>query len=285
MPEISSKFEDCVIVVGVGLIGGSIAAAIRQRYPACEVIGVGRCVKRLAAAKAAGLLTDFTTSVTENLLQRSALVVVCLPVDLIAAEVTRIGLLAGDDVTITDAGSVKQAICKQVAANERSQRLFVGAHPIAGGEQGGFEYAEADLFAQKVCVVVDTADEARTDRVKRFWRGLECDVVTMTASEHDRTLALTSHLPHVIAAVTTSAVGPENLPMTGSGFRDVTRIAAGDSSLWRAILTGNRDEVIAAIKVAERLLADYRTALETHDDDGIESLLRAAAEHRSELDA
>jgi prephenate dehydrogenase len=284
MPKTNHNFEDRVIIVGVGLIGGSIAATIRQRFPSCEVIGVGRCEKRLASAKTAGLLTGGTTSLSAELLAQPSVVVICLPVDMIADQVQRIAELSSDGIVITDAGSVKGAICQEVAKDPAAQSLFVGAHPIAGGEQGGFENAEADLFDGRVCVVVDSEDETRTSRVNRFWQGLGCEVVSMTAGEHDRALALTSHLPHVMAAVTAAAVGVENLPLTGSGFRDATRIAAGDSSLWKAILAGNRTEVISAIVLAEHLLKQYRTALELREDVKVERLLRIAADQRSQLD-
>jgi len=121
-------------------------------------------------------------------------------------------------------------------------------------------------------------------RVSQFWRLLGCEITRMSAEEHDRVLALTSHLPHVIAAATTAAVGEENLRLTGSGFRDTTRIAAGSSSLWKAILAGNRRNVIAAIHRAEEALQEYRTALDQQDDDLVESLLERAAKCRSRLD-
>jgi len=286
MGQANTEFENRIIIVGVGLIGGSIAAAIQSRHSGCSVIGVGRNAERLESARAAGLLNEWSTEITDELLSGRCLVIVCLPVNLIAESVHEIAKHSDDGVLITDAGSVKSAICDQVATCDRAARLFIGSHPIAGGEQGGFEFADAELFHDKVCVVTEcgTSDDAtKTDRVTRFWQMIGCRVIEMTPTEHDRVLALTSHLPHVMAAVTTATVGQENLLLTGSGFRDATRIAAGDASLWRAILTGNRGEVVTAIKSAEAMLREYRLALEQNDDDCIQSLLADAANCRSGL--
>ncbi|MCP4786867.1 MAG: prephenate dehydrogenase/arogenate dehydrogenase family protein [Fuerstiella sp.] len=289
MAQDSEQFEDSVIIVGVGLIGGSIAAAIRQRHPGCRVTGVGRSEKRLAAAQKAGLLDDWATAVTGDMLQRPCVVVVCLPVNMIASQVCEVALMATEDVLITDAGSVKSDICNQVTTDRKSARLFVGAHPIAGGESGGFENAEAGLFDDRVCVVTPgerpDGDDGRITRTSDFWSGIGCVVAQMTPREHDRILALTSHLPHVMAAVITSVVGPENLALTGSGFRDATRIAAGSATLWKEILAGNREQVVTAIQSAEQTLADFRTALMQRDDCRIESLLSKAAACRMSLDS
>jgi prephenate dehydrogenase len=290
MAQVPRQFdEDNVIIIGVGLIGGSIAAAIRQRHPGCRVTGVGRSEERLAAAQEAGLLDDWTTAVTASMLQGRSVVVVCLPVSMIASQVREIASLASTNVLITDAGSVKAAICDQVMMDRKSARLFVGAHPIAGGETGGFENAEADLFDGRVCVITPPQRLERDDpgiqRTIDFWSGIGCDVSRMSPREHDRILALTSHLPHVMAAVTTSVVGPENLPLTGSGFRDATRIAAGSPALWKEILAGNREQVIAAVQSAEQMLADFRSALAEQDDPRVEELLSKAAVCRTSLDS
>lgn len=282
-----AQFEDCVIIIGVGLIGGSIAAAVRKRFPECRVVGVGRSQERLQAAEAAGLLTESTTELTPDLFAASGIAVVCLPVDMIAESVSCIADVSGPDVVITDAGSVKGAICDAVVGNPTASR-FVGSHPIAGGENGGFEFADADLFEGSVCVVTPTDSGAESSRqvqrTRQFWEAIGCRIVNMSPHEHDAALALTSHLPHVMAAATATAVGVDNLALAGTGFRDVTRVAAGDARLWEAILTGNRDSVVAAIQAAEIVLAGFREALVQGDQSRVEALLEHAANCRNTLD-
>lgn len=287
MEETASQFEEHIIVVGVGLIGGSIAAAVRDRFPKTRVTGVGRDASRLKQAQAAGLLTDFAVELTAEHLQGPAIVVVCLPVDLIADFVIRTAAIASDCVLFTDAGSVKAAICDQIDSDQVASRLFVGSHPIAGGEQSGHEHADALLFQGRVCVVVPVdpraGDRSRFQRACRFWEGIGCSVREMEAEDHDRVLGLTSHLPHIMAAVATSVVGDANLSLTGSGFRDTTRIAAGNAVLWRSILTGNRAHVVNAIGEAQAVLDEFKLALARDDDDQLEQLLRSAAECRVRL--
>ena len=279
------EFERRVIIVGVGLIGGSIAAAISRRFPAAEVIGVGRNIERLEAAKQAGLLTSWTRSedLNESLLSAPALVVICLPVHLIAAEAKRLAAVSSDAVVITDAGSIKESICSAVSVDSPADSAFVGSHPIAGSERGGFEHAEAGLFEGRVCVVTPGTCEEKTNRVRRFWSAIGCRVLEMSPADHDRVLALTSHLPHVMASATALAVGEENLSMTGSGFRDTTRIAAGDPDIWRGILAGNRSQVVQALLRAEEFLAEYRSALEHGNDERVYSLLSDARAIRATL--
>ncbi|GAB5440961.1 MAG: prephenate dehydrogenase/arogenate dehydrogenase family protein [Fuerstiella sp.] len=283
MGQDEAEFESRVVVVGVGLIGGSIAAAIRSRHPGCEVVGLGRNSERLEAAQAAGLLTSYAMETAPELFTGRTLVVVCLPVHLIADAVQQIAAVASADTVITDAGSVKGMICDAVSADPVAAARFVPAHPIAGGEQGGFEFADGYLFDGRVCVIVDGFDPGNTQRVSSFWSALGCELKTLSAAEHDRRLALTSHLPHVMAAVTTQVVGSENLPLTGSGFRDTTRIAAGDAQLWRSILAGNRQQVLQALDCAAASLAEFRDRLADGDDDQVEQLLQEAAECRSRL--
>jgi len=288
MNETLQKFETRVAIVGVGLIGGSIAAAIRKRHPDCDVVGIGRSIKRLQAAQAAGILTHWAETLTEEMLQERQVVVICLPVNLIADFARSIAAKAGPNLLITDAGSVKASICKAMLLDEIAAGMFVGAHPIAGGELGGFENADPDLFDNRVCVIADSLDQSDAAkrlvrRATRFWSGIGCRIITMTAEDHDRALALTSHLPHLMAAVTASVVGPENLALTGTGFRDATRIAAGDAALWKEILIGNRDRVLEAIDSAQALLADYRAAMEDNDGNRVEELLHAASSCRAKL--
>ena len=287
MANIKQQFEEHVIVAGVGLIGGSIAAAVRQRFPETRVTGIGRNIARLQEAKAANLLTDFATELTAEILATPSTVVICLPVHLIADFVKATAEVATTDTLITDAGSVKSAIYQSIASDPKAACQFVGAHPIAGGEQAGFEHADADLFVDNVCVITRCEELPNSEilqaRTINFWKSIGCKIALMTPVEHDKVLALTSHLPHIMAAVTTSAVGQQNLGLTGSGFRDTTRIAAGSPSLWKEILMGNTTEVVSAISQAEKLLQQYRVALQDGNIEAIESLLVAAAECRSSL--
>jgi prephenate dehydrogenase len=275
---------DTLVIVGIGLIGGSIALAAKQRRLARCVIGIGRDPSRLAAARDAGVLDQFRSDLTD--LEGPALVVVCTPVDRIAEYVGQAAVLR-DGILITDAGSVKECICRQF----RDMRLppgsglFVGAHPLAGSEKTGWENGRADLFVDRLCVLTPeehTPPEA-VELVDRFWQSLGMRTMRMSPSEHDRAVAATSHVPHLAAAAVASLLDESNESLAATGFRDVTRVAGGDPELWTAIVKGNRTAVISALDRLMEHLTEYRNALDSANFEAITHLLASAKEQRDRL--
>ena len=272
--------EQSIVIVGVGLIGGSIAAAVRKRFPECKVIGIGRNRERLKLATERGLLTDWSDQISSGTIPDGSLGIVCLPVDQIAEAVRQ--LADADCELVTDAGSVKA--CVYDALDDVSRGRFIGSHPIAGSENTGFENSDADLFVDRMCVVTPVkATKVNTERIVAFWKSIGSTVQQMAPDEHDRVLALTSHLPHIVAAVMSGCVAAELSPFTGTGFRDTTRIAAGSASLWTSILLGNASHCVESIDAAERLLQKFREAIKTGDGPTLESLLETAAQRRRTL--
>lgn len=274
--------ESCVLIFGVGLIGGSVAAAIRQRFPDCKVIGVGRDQERLEAAVRAGLLSGSVHQSKLAEVPAESLGVVCLPVHRIADGARQ--LIGAGCGLVTDAGSVKAPVCRELKI--QSDR-FVGSHPIAGSEQSGYEHADPDLFADRLCVVTADGPECvsrpQVLRVAAFWRSLGATVTVMPPEEHDRILALTSHLPHILASVAAGCVSEENLMFTGSGYRDTTRIAAGLSDLWASILMNNSEYCLEAIETAQARLEQFRESLLAGDVQQLENLWESAARIRRQL--
>lgn len=276
--------ESCLIIAGVGLIGGSIAAAVKQVNPGCRIIGIGRNRVRLEEAVRRGLLDEYRLGdCTADTLPPGSLGVVCLPVNQIAASVQ--SLLDSGCEVVTDAGSVKESICRVFSREPR----FVGSHPIAGSEQSGFEAADPSLFSGRVCVMTPTLPDSDTSvrslgRIRRFWQSIGMSVTELAPEEHDRILALTSHLPHILASVAAGCVAPEMLALTGTGFRDTTRIAAGAAAVWTSILNDNAPHCIAAIKAAEARLAGFRAALEARDVAALTELWDQGADVRRLLD-
>ncbi|MCH2212336.1 MAG: prephenate dehydrogenase [Fuerstiella sp.] len=274
-------FYQHVIVHGVGLIGGSVAAAVKHRRPACRVTGVGRNPERLQSAQIGGLIDDWCTTLRGASVEARAVVVICLPVDHISEAVIEAAEATPSGVLITDAGSVKQSIQDEIAVSEAASTRFVGAHPIAGSEKNGFEYADPELFAGRPCVVTEsTAGDEFERRCQHFWRSLGAEVSVLDCEEHDRILALTSHLPHVMAAITANCVSPADFAFAGSGFRDSTRVASGDAHLWQQILYSNRTQLLSAISKAEAGLSRLSAALKDGDHDAVVEILEQAAQLR-----
>lgn len=274
---------DTVAVAGVGLIGGSIAAALKLRGLANSVIGIGRSRERLEAARVAGLLDGVATEFDE--VESAELVVVCTPVDRIVEDVRRAAAL-GPGTLITDAGSVKACLCDELHGTLPDGVTFVGSHPLAGSEKSGWENGTADLFVDRLCVITPDDDSKGTtvDRVEEFWQALGMRTQRMSAADHDRAVAATSHVPHVVAAALMSLINDSNAPLASTGFRDVTRIAAGDPHLWTAILKGNSAAVCDELDRLISELSRYRDSLKNVDFEAIGKLLTDAQRRRMSID-
>src|SRR5205823_940411 len=163
---------------------------------------------------------------------------------------------------------------------------FIGSHPLAGSEKRGPEHADANLFDGKLTVITPTAEtkQAVLDRASAFWKALGSDVLIMDPEEHDRALALTSHVPHLVAAALVSLLTPDLVPLTASGFRDTTRVAAGDPALWTGIFLQNRDAVAAGLERLTKTLDQFRRALNEEDRGALDRLLAEAKRQRDSLE-
>lgn len=280
-PQTSSPLEETVVIVGVGLIGGSLAAALRRRGIARTVIGVGRDASRLAAAQRAGLIDEVATDVAQAV-ARADVIVFCTPVDRVVEGVRFASHHARPGTLITDAGSVKEPICDDLADVPQ----FIGSHPIAGSHRQGFEAADATLFDGRLCVLtpLPSASASRIGRLERFWRSVGMRTVCLSPNAHDRALAMTSHLPHVVAFALAGTLTEANRSLTGSGFRDTTRIAASDPDLWCGILLQNAGHVVDGIDAVQQRLAEFRAALTAGDASEIRRLLHAGQQQRRQLD-
>jgi prephenate dehydrogenase len=277
------KALNCVAIAGVGLIGGSVGLAVRSRNLAKNVVGFGSQEKNLAAALQMGAISGVASD-PRSAVAQADLVVVCAPVGHIVEQVRRIAALCRAGTLITDVGSTKEIIVGQLEqaaetdAAWRPEVRFVGSHPLAGSEKRGSQHAEADLFVGRIVIVTPTPRTRPDDTqaVSDFWRSLGATVREMSASEHDRAMAATSHLPHLIAAAIAGSTPEEYVTLAASGWQDTTRIAAGDHSLWRQIMVANRANLLAALQHFSGRLDDWRKALEANDGPELDRLLREA---------
>jgi prephenate dehydrogenase len=274
-----------IAIVGVGLIGGSIGLALRARGLARRVIGIGRSEASLTDAERAGAIDAGTTDQARGVAE-AEIAVVCTPVTRIAADVANAAEHGPDGILITDAGSTKRRIVERIEQNARARAAFVGAHPIAGSERQGIAHARADLFEGRVCVLTPT-EQTPADRLPRarlFWDRLGCRVREMTPQAHDDALALTSHLPHAVAAALAASVPAEFLPLTAGAFRDCTRIAASDPALWTGIFCDNRLPILRALNAIQERLSAFQSALQAADESSLRDWLNVARERRRLFD-
>lgn len=275
-----------VAIVGVGLIGGSVGLALRARRLAGRVVGVGRSPAGMAEARRVGAVDETTADLAAGVADADA-VVVAAGVGAIAGLLDRIDAAVRPGTLLTDAGSTKGSI---VAAWERRRATrrgrFVGAHPIAGSHRRGAAAGDAELFSGRVTVVTPAArtPEADTERVGEFWAALGSTVFVMPPRAHDRLLAASSHAPHLVAAAIAAATPAEARRLVAGGWRDTTRIAAGDPDIWADILLDNARQVVAALARVERTAARLRAAMTSGGRGKLVSLLRAAKQAREAAD-
>jgi prephenate dehydrogenase len=263
-------------ILGVGLLGGSVALAARTAGVVEEVIGYDPRPEALAFARQGGLVDRSSRSV-RGAVARASLVVVCAPVDRIVAQVIEAAEHCPGETILTDVGSTK-GLVREVEGKLPPGRVFIGGHPLAGSEKSGPENASADLFRDRLVILTTTEStpQVAVERLAGFWNSLGARIGIMTPEDHDRAVAWTSHLPHLIAYALAGCLPPELQPLTATGFRDMTRLAGSAPDLWRAIFEANREAILAALGGFRDHLAALETALLDGNEPELESLLRLA---------
>ncbi len=273
-----------VAIVGVGLIGGSIGLALRKLNLAETVVGIGRRQASLRVARRIGAVTNTTVDPAKGVAE-AELIVVCTPVGRIVEDVRTAAEHAPKGTLITDVGSTKQEIVDAIGDDLPHGCRFIGGHPLAGSEKTGAANAELDLFDGRVAFVTPTSNTRVEDyeRIGEFWQALGSVVVKMSAEEHDRTMAMTSHLPHLAAAALAATLPEAMFRLTGAGMRDTTRLAAGAPELWRQIIVQNRRHVLTTLEQYGGKLAALHAAIRDGDDDGLVNFLTTAKKNRDAL--
>ncbi len=264
-------------VIGVGLIGGSLARAARAQGLVSRFVGLGRGEENLRKALDLGVIDTMETD-WEKGLRDADLVVLATPVETIVDLFPRIAALCRKDAVVTDVGSVKGAI---VEAGERTlpePGRFVGGHPIAGTENSGVEASFPSLFTDRKTILTPTeaTDPGALDRVRRLWEGVGSHVVVMDTGHHDRVMGYVSHLPHIVAYALVHTICREDQPegnlarFSAGGFLDFTRIASSHPEMWRDICVMNREALLAAVDSFARTLDRFRELIAAEDGKGLE---------------
>ncbi len=271
-------------IVGVGLIGGSIGLAARRQGLAERILGVGRQQASLDQALAVGAIDEASVNLIDAVRQTD-LVVFCTPVDRIAEQVLQAAPHCRPGTLLTDAGSTKAAIVAAVDAKLPSHVQFVGGHPLAGSEKRGPDFAEADLFEGRLTILTPTrrTPPQGLEQTRKFWEALGSRVQVMTPEAHDQALAITSHLPHLTASALAGILPLELFGLTATGFRDTTRVAAGDPALWAAIFLHNRSAMLDAVGALQDRISEFKRALIMNDRATLDTLLEKAKRTRDAL--
>jgi prephenate dehydrogenase len=276
-----------VAILGPGLIGGSLALALAERGLARRISIYARSSHALDAIRLAGVDAELTGNPSEAV-READIVILCVPIEAMAALVKECRDALKPGALVTDVGSVKGSVDHQVAPLLEGRAQWIGSHPMAGSEQSGFVAARPDLFENAAVIVTPTANSApkAQKRAEEFWRALGGRVFTLSPGEHDLAVADISHVPHLLAALLVANANPKSLPLAGGGFRDTTRIASGSPDLWTEILWANRDALArncgnwaAVLDKVQRLFRDNDPAAKSE----LFKLLENAQSVRSQL--
>jgi cyclohexadieny/prephenate dehydrogenase len=277
---VTRRFEK-VAVLGLGLLGGSVALAARERGLAVRVAGASRRREVLDAALERGAIDE--AAGYEGAVSGADLIVLATPVFAMADVARAIATSVSDGAVLTDVGSVKGVLAETLPGLLPRGIRYVGSHPMAGSHHRGFEYARADLFEGAPCIVAAGGDADAQERVCDFWRALGARVVLRDPTVHDAQVAWMSHVPHVLAFAFAGALraSPDGVhEVAGSGFRDFTRIAHSDPELWGDILTANRKAIASPLHAVAEALSELGRAVESGDAESVE---RWIAEARAAL--
>jgi prephenate dehydrogenase len=277
-------------IIGVGLIGGSLALALKQAGYCRRITGVGRDAARLQGAVTAGVVDDFETDFAAGV-KDADMVLVAVPLNSCAEvfEKIRGHLKAG--AVLTDAGSAKASVVDDARrVFGKVPARFVPGHPIAGTEKSGYEAAFADLFQRRRVILtpVTETDAAAVAQVKAMWEAAGSIVEITDVAHHDRVLAATSHLPHMLAFGLVDSLARQDdveeiFRFAAGGFRDFTRIAAADPLMWRDICLRNRDAILRAMKLYQADLNELQAAIEAGDGEALMKIFGRAKAARDKF--
>ncbi len=272
-----------VAIFGPGLIGGSLALALRKCHPEAALRLWTRRSESLPSLRE-GLPGCHVSTDAAEVATGADLIVLCTPIGVMPGLAETIRPHVGESAIVTDAGSVKAPVVEKLGRILGDR--FIGSHPMAGSEKSGFDAARADLFEKAVCIITPTAQSQPADvkTVQEFWQSLGCRILEMPPEEHDRAVGCVSHLPHAVAAALVNGVvlrSRSALAVAGSGYRDTTRIAAGPPGMWTEILLENKAGLLAGLNDFSTMLDEMKNLISSGDAAGLEGFLTRAQESRT----
>lgn len=269
-----------VAVVGTGLIGGSIALAIKKNKLAKEVVGVSRQQKSLLAAKKIGAIDKGSLDLA--IIKDADLVILAMPVSAILKVAPKVSKVISRDTLVCDVGSTKEEI---VAKLDKIFKNFVGTHPMAGSEKRGVSNASSDLLKGSLCIITPSS-KTKKDSLKivaSLWKKLGLRIKYLSSSEHDKVVSLVSHLPHLAAFSLINSVPEKFFKFSATGLRDTTRIAGSDAEVWSDIFLSNRKNLLKSIESLEHSLNKIKKAIKSNNRQKIAAILVLAKNNREKL--
>ena len=275
-------------VIGIGLLGASLAKACKERGLVEEITGYGRNRENLEKARVLKVIDHCSTDLAEAV-KDADLVVLCTPVTSIIPLIQNMISKIRPGTLITDVGSVKEPIVKEAEKLVPEGVYFVGSHPIAGGENSGLEASTADLYQNAKCIVTPTGktNNKALEKISALWQAVGMQVINLSAEEHDFIFGAVSHLPHIVVYALMNTLGAlrtqddrEVTAFSGAGLKDITRIASSDPVMWRDICLSNRNHSLDLIDRFQNKLDEIRSTIEKGDGEALKEKFMAANKYR-----
>jgi prephenate dehydrogenase len=255
-----------VAILGPGLIGGSLALALAERGLARRLMIYARSPRALDEIRTAGVDAELSGNPSEAV-RDADVVILCVPIEAMPGLVHEFRDALKPTALVTDVGSVKGSVDRDLAPLLEDRALWIGSHPMAGSEQGGFAAARADLFEGAAVIITPTKKTRReAERLaEKFWEALGARLYILEPEFHDLAVAEISHVPHLVAALLVSKVSEESLPLAGGGFRDTTRVASGSPELWTEILWANRHAMKEHCQAWSMIMSNLKATFDSND--------------------
>ena len=275
-------------IIGVGLLGASLAKACKERGLVEEVAGYGRNRENLEKARALKIIDHCPADLAEAV-KDADLIVLCTPVTTIIPLIQNMIARIRPGALITDVGSVKEPIVKEAEKLVPKGVFFVGSHPIAGGENSGLEASTANLYHGAKCIVTptDKTNNSALEKISALWQAVGMQIINLSAEEHDFVFGAVSHLPHIVVYALMNTLGSlrtqdnrEVTAFSGAGLKDITRIASSDPVMWRDICLSNRNHSLDLIDRFQNKLDEIRSTIEKGDGQALKEEFIAANKYR-----
>ncbi len=270
-----------VAIIGVGLIGGSLALALKKRGLAEKIVGFCRHKDNTDWALRHNVIDEGAQ--TLDIVRGADCVVLAMPVETIISEAPRIAAVLEDECVVTDVGSTKGEIVMRL---DGIFEHFIGSHPLAGSEKRGVQHASADLFENSLCILTPTrhTDKESREVIRSMWHSVGARIELMTPVRHDSVVSAISHLPHAAAFALMNSIPEPYFKSAAGGLKDTTRIAASDENLWCGIFLSNRTNLLSDIAAMRKKLLVIEQALRSGDERKLRSFIKSARTKRQSLD-
>lgn len=277
-------------IIGMGLMGGSLGKAVLKYCPEITVTGIVRREEMLDSVLEAKSAHKSTMDL-KNGLKDADLVILSMPVEAICKFGCEIREYLKSGTVVSDMGSTKTKIVKSLTDTIGDNGVFIGSHPMAGSEKTGLDNSSYDLFQNSTCILtpLESTDKGLVDKLSVFWGKIGCRSMVMTPEEHDTQIAAVSHVPHIAAAGIVTVANELNkqtktvFDLIGTGFKDMTRIAAGSPDIWLDICSSNKDCISEQLKKLQDKIEDFRKAIVEEDTQAVIKFLSEAKEVRESI--